>query len=93
MKITREEREGMTKDEMLRSLWVLDEYVDNFGWHIISIDGFPEQNKQGFWCKKDDGKYERLWYDDGFFTYYSMHTKIYVKENTVIAWQRLTELG
>lgn len=91
MKPTRGERANMSKDEMIRTLWLLDDYTDSFGWHYIAQDGFPEPNVYGFWCKRSDGSYDRLWYKDGFF-YYQGHLVIYVKDNTVIAWQRLTEL-
>lgn len=92
MKPTREERANMSKDEMLRALWLLDDYTDSFGWHTVTQDGLPEPNKYGFWCKRTDGRYDRLWYEEGFF-YYNGSMKIYVKENTVIAWQRLTGLA
>ena len=58
--------------------------LEKYRWHIVSRDGFPEPNKYGFWCK--------LWYDDGFFRYFGS-AKVYVKDNTIVAWQRLTEIA
>ena len=60
MKPTRKERTNMSKDEMLRALWLLDDYADSFGWHLITTDGLPRPSKYGYWCKRIDGIYDIL---------------------------------
>lgn len=51
MKPSQKERLNMTRDEMIRALWLLDEHIEAIGWHLVSTDGFPEPNKHGYWCK------------------------------------------
>lgn len=93
MKTSKEERANMTKDQMIRTLWLLDEYIDMFGWHFVSEDGFPKPNRHGFWCKLIDGNYCKLYYDNGFYTQPGSY-RIYIhNDNDVIAWQRLTEIS
>lgn len=93
MKVPKEERAKMTVDELLRAVWLLDECMDTWGWHIVSEDGFPEPNEHGYWCKMADGRYDRLFYDDGFFHSHGS-IKIYIADdNLVLAWQRLTEIA
>lgn len=91
-KPAKEDRANMSKDEMLRALWLLDDYVESFGWHLVSVDGLPGPNKYGYWCKKSNGEYDRLWFQDGFYRY-SGCRRIYIQENSVVAWQRLNELS
>lgn len=64
--------------------------ADTSGWHIAAASKSPEPNKHGFWCKTNDGMYDRLWYEHGFFHAYGA-LKVYVPEDYVIAWQPLTE--
>lgn len=91
MKPTREERAKMTRDEMLRALWLLDDYIDSFGWHMVSKDGLPKPNRHGYWCKLNNGQYMQLYFNDGFF-YFSGKTPVYIYDK-VIAWQELTEIA
>lgn len=91
MKPTRKERANMTKEEMLRALWLMDDYIDSFGWHTVSEDGLPKPNRYGYWCKLDNGQYMQLYFDDGFF-YYLGKTPVYIYAG-VIAWQELTEIS
>lgn len=93
MKPSKEERSTMTRDEMLRALWLLDEHIEAIGWHFVSRDGFPESNKHGYWCKLADGRYRVLYFKDGFYEQRGS-MDIYIPENNpVIAWQRLTEIN
>lgn len=87
------ERTKMTKEEMLRALWLMDEYVNTFGWHFVSEDGFPEPNEHGFWCKMKDGTYRILHYKDGFCKKHGS-ADVYISDDAqVVAWQRLTEIA
>lgn len=91
--VSKEERAKMTADELLRVVWLLDECIDLWGWHFVSKDGFPKPNKHGYWCKMADGRYDCLFYDEGFF-YWHGSIKIYISDdNLVRAWQRLTEIA
>lgn len=87
------ERAKMTKEEMLRALWLMDEYVNTFGWHFVSEDGFPEPNEHGFWCKMKDGTYCILHYKDGFCKKHGSADVYIADDMQVVAWQRLTEIA
>lgn len=95
MKTAKEQRIAMSKDEMLRALWLLDDYIESFGWHFVSKDGFPdekEHNKHGYWCKMANGEYKILYYENGFFEYKGTLRMHIPNNNAVVAWQRLTEI-
>ena len=92
MKVAKEKRMKMTKEELLRAIWLLDEYIDAFGWHFVSEDGYPDPNEHGFWCKMVDGTYCILYYRDGFYKE-NGSLRIYIPDDSqVVAWQRLTEV-
>lgn len=87
-KPTREERASMTRDELLRSVWLLDDVIESLRW--ISVDERSPRDNATYYLVTTtrSPRVEMAWYLNGDWFWNNSDSQM----GGVLAWMPLPEL-